>query len=1347
MWGSGSYGRLGLGHSRDAQTPQRVGGVLNGYEIAAGACGWYHSTVVTSTGEAAAFGTQVTDCLGNAASGSEGESGDDDEERSSQASSGSEGLRHRGRLPRTDSLGGPRRPARLRAPAAPAREGAAQNYVPQILRSFPSRVTVIQVAVGGDMLGAHTLAVTRKGQLYSWGYGPACGLGTTGNVSVPTLVNKFLGFGKGDPGSGRSPAATMEPMYGRHSHQRYRQKTSSKLLGLQILKPRIVKAVCGGSFSAVLSSEGEVFTFGLSASGRLGFRTKFRAQLRPRRIETMSEGAVDVAAGAGFVVVCSAAGRLVSWGDNIKGQLGVGHLQESHEPLVLARACPAAFVFQAVAAGDSHALALDSAGHTYSWGGEGGPMTGHGEPMPIRSHVDAAFQLQIRHLPYWWVRPRPIKALNGTRIVHISAGCLHSVAMSHHGCLYAWGATLQTGLAARAHGEGAQVSWVPRLLSPSPRLPLVRVGHVAAGGWHSMACAAICCPMEDMLPDAEGVVDRRYQALCDGFLRSHVDSIADHEARVYICCAAVRARLALPDGSDSPAWRGFAAQILRLEPPEPAQPPASQSTTASAVQLLHGAPRRSPQQTRVARVEEEAREEEDEEEESLMGIVALHRSRQRNPGSSRSSQQASSAKSSKVSASAPGDSEGKGPSPSLISDGDEAAGKAVASMPSAEAAGKAVASRPAKKKAPTPVFSSDSSESEGNTPARRPAGPPSARGAAGRAAAAPQPVAKPAAASTLRSRRGRPKPVPVFSSDSSSGSEGDPSTVPARASVSRSQQAPIAAPKAVGRPAASRFQRGHRQPPSARETAAPVNSKLDVELCMFSEPVLWALVRFLYTDSLGDLQVIDESHPEYAREQQLRKLPVGPAPGDVGPLERPTLQRASKGLLLRREVSDLRCIGSALKSERLTCLCNQLLHRIDAPGLPSLFVPASTLRSSMWTLRVQASEEPSHDGPDVRVLCGRRIPRAERWGHRRDVRGNQLWTHAFVLLSGCRGITLEDFAESHVGGLALRRVRRDLVGLPGIRFELDMREFEEDLIVAWLRYLYTHEDLTLLWPCHGATKEQACFAEGFWTELIRLAQLVGDEKLQLYAQDTLVSALSSENWAPLARFAEETQCGVLSEAALTTGIRLLHPALLRSFNVPSSLEGLAREGTGSDSTGQSATVGTAAPGRPGASRGPVDLELEQRLFSLRPHGGFEPTMLVDMKRSSPVIFAELTGRLADGVKNTQKAVAQLQHAAEFFDRRQRLMAGGDASGRSTALEVLGLLAILAIFAVPSALRSKIFDYVAPVLGPVWEAAKPAAWGVELEWLPALGNSSFQAAVLNVFMVVLVVVMMWTGLKN
>ena len=44
------------------------------------------------------------------------------------------------------------------------------------------------------MIGAHTLALTKHGRVYSWGYGAATGTGTTSDVLKPTLVTKYYGF-------------------------------------------------------------------------------------------------------------------------------------------------------------------------------------------------------------------------------------------------------------------------------------------------------------------------------------------------------------------------------------------------------------------------------------------------------------------------------------------------------------------------------------------------------------------------------------------------------------------------------------------------------------------------------------------------------------------------------------------------------------------------------------------------------------------------------------------------------------------------------------------------------------------------------------------------------------------------------------------------------------------------------------------------------------------------------------------------------------------------------------------------------------------------------------------------
>eukprot|EP00928_Gymnodinium_smaydae_P074912 TRINITY_DN57929_c0_g1_i1.p1 TRINITY_DN57929_c0_g1~~TRINITY_DN57929_c0_g1_i1.p1 ORF type:complete len:319 (+),score=32.41 TRINITY_DN57929_c0_g1_i1:73-1029(+) len=312
-WGSGSYGRLGVGHSRDVPAPVRLQGVLNGCDVKGAACGWYHSAITTSTGSVATFGSQVSRCLGTAL---EGDATSESEDESVDESGGGFGVDEDGEAAAVvagDDAGRDAETSRTadeqhgtsKGPQGiNGRKGHAEGYTPHVIRSFPLRVHIVQVAVGGDMLGAHTLAVSRAGRLYSWGYGPACGLGRTRNARTPTLVTTFLGFNVSDTG-GAHREMEMEPLgFGKHSHTRYRQKMSNRSLGLQLLRPRIVKAACGGGFSAVLSSEGEVFTFGLSAGGRLGFRTKFRAQLRPRRLENLGEGVVHLVAGAGLARAC-----------------------------------------------------------------------------------------------------------------------------------------------------------------------------------------------------------------------------------------------------------------------------------------------------------------------------------------------------------------------------------------------------------------------------------------------------------------------------------------------------------------------------------------------------------------------------------------------------------------------------------------------------------------------------------------------------------------------------------------------------------------------------------------------------------------------------------------------------------------------------------------------------------------------------------------------------------------------------------------------------------------------------------------------------------------------------------
>jgi len=130
----------------------------------------------------------------------------------------------------------------------------------------------------------------------------------------------------------------------------------------------------------------------------------------------------DISAGSSFgMLLCDThtgplgfGGKLFAFGDNSKGQLGVGHVCDLYEPTTLYLddgflglgaggggvaggagmpgfagaggvqhggddaddSAPASFTIRQVACGDSHALALDAMGNVYSWGGLGGAATG-----------------------------------------------------------------------------------------------------------------------------------------------------------------------------------------------------------------------------------------------------------------------------------------------------------------------------------------------------------------------------------------------------------------------------------------------------------------------------------------------------------------------------------------------------------------------------------------------------------------------------------------------------------------------------------------------------------------------------------------------------------------------------------------------------------------------------------------------------------------------------------------------------------------------------------------------------------------------------------------------------------
>mmetsp|Transcript_63551 Transcript_63551/g.182833 ORF Transcript_63551/g.182833 Transcript_63551/m.182833 type:complete len:342 (-) Transcript_63551:116-1141(-) len=335
----------------------------------------------------------------------------------------------------------------------------------------------------------------------------------------------------------------------------------------------------------------------------------------------------------------------------------------------------------------------------------------------------------------------------------------------------------------------------------------------------------------------------------------------------------------------------------------------------------------------------------------------------------------------------------------------------------------------------------------------------------------------------------------------------------------------------------------------------------------------------------------------------------------------------------------------------------------------------------------------------------------------------------------------------YLGACSLQRVSAPN-GRGAHSLEMDLSDVHADVVDAWLRFLYMQDDLQRIWPCSSADPDDAVTAEGFWIELLRLAQRLGDDKLFLYTQDVLVEAVTSQNWAHLATFAEQAHCRLLSEAALMLGVRLLRPMMLGAFGVQT---GLDQEEAGRDQPDGGvpepvATVGGAAAGSGGAAaHGPVDLDIERHLLGLRAatHRA-ELAAVLALKKGSPSQFAELKSRLAESVTAAQRAGSQLQHCMRFFDSHERRGFGRDGVvGRAQWLELGALVVLLLFFIIPSAARQAALTMLSNAAEPFRALFAFIDWGV---LSPLVGGVSHIVAI-NVLMFLLLCLVVWSGLKG
>lgn len=212
------------------------------------------------------------------------------------------------------------------------------------------------------------------------------------------------------------------------SARRINQMTPQRLGGDKVFGDRLVQVSMQKNHCCAVTEKGSVFTWGDGAAGRLGHGDQ-ESKLKPKQIpkETFAGAPVlMVTGGERHSVALTVDGRLWIWGWRCSGRLGLGYLDGPEDenryvptPLPMAN-FPSNVVM--IAAGEAHTLALTHMGDVFTWG------SGAGWRLGFDDNAD-------RHVPVLLQERSNFES----RVLSISAGSHHNMAVTTEGKLWAWG--------------------------------------------------------------------------------------------------------------------------------------------------------------------------------------------------------------------------------------------------------------------------------------------------------------------------------------------------------------------------------------------------------------------------------------------------------------------------------------------------------------------------------------------------------------------------------------------------------------------------------------------------------------------------------------------------------------------------------------------------------------------------------------------------------------------------------------------------------------------------------------------------------------------------------------------
>jgi alpha-tubulin suppressor-like RCC1 family protein len=264
-------------------------------------------------------------------------------------------------------------------------------------------------------MACHTVCVTEDGRTFTFGRNEngQLGLGDCQNRDAPTLVKGLDGV-------------------------------------------RIVHVACGKTHTLFLSSGGEVWSVGSNKFGELGLgKTSSQPVDKPQKVSSFASKVVDISAGVEFSAAVTEDGRVFTFGHPEFGVLGHGtdgkyiistakegfrevstpqhvaawHVSDSRAKDYLGAAAEPPTI-KRVFCGNKHTLAVDADGGLWAWGNNGYGRLGLNDPHDRKRPCKVAF----------FEGPHAIKDA-----ALVTAGGATSGAVDAMGQLYTWGQVKKIG--------------------------------------------------------------------------------------------------------------------------------------------------------------------------------------------------------------------------------------------------------------------------------------------------------------------------------------------------------------------------------------------------------------------------------------------------------------------------------------------------------------------------------------------------------------------------------------------------------------------------------------------------------------------------------------------------------------------------------------------------------------------------------------------------------------------------------------------------------------------------------------------------------------------------------------